>query len=252
VLSARTDPFYGPEHFTYQPESNSYRCSAGEQLNYVGLNVRNRAQAYIGSAKRCGACWQKKQNARVDGINILPFTWMSWPGNVPASWPHTRVLARTAAKKKSRSPVCGTQESDGSASLAPTQVEVRAGAVLLGSGCAEHQAPCAVPQPTDKPGSACYYFAERQENIRLSRARSRKDPLSNTFSTPKPDYNNYPDGPLALKMGQTFSLQKNDTGMTLAGLSSAKHFVRKLSNGGSYEVSLRVVARYLVIWVWRV
>jgi len=29
---------------------------AGEQLNYVGLNVRNRAQAYIGSVKRCGAC----------------------------------------------------------------------------------------------------------------------------------------------------------------------------------------------------
>jgi transposase len=55
----KSSPFYGPEHFTYQPESNSYRCPAGEQLNYVGLNVRNRAQAYIGSAKRCGACWQK-------------------------------------------------------------------------------------------------------------------------------------------------------------------------------------------------
>ena len=35
--------------------------SAGEQLNYVGLNVRNRAHAYIGSAKRCGACSQKAQ-----------------------------------------------------------------------------------------------------------------------------------------------------------------------------------------------
>jgi hypothetical protein len=54
-------PFYGPERFTYQPESNSYRCPAGEQLNYVGLNVRNRAHAYIGSAKRCGACSQKTQ-----------------------------------------------------------------------------------------------------------------------------------------------------------------------------------------------
>jgi transposase len=53
--------FYGPECFTYQPESNSYRCPAGEQLNYVGLNVRNRAHAYIGSAKRCGACSQKPQ-----------------------------------------------------------------------------------------------------------------------------------------------------------------------------------------------
>jgi hypothetical protein len=50
---------FSPERFTYQPESNTYRCPAGEQLNYVGLNVRNRAHAYIGSAKRCGACSQK-------------------------------------------------------------------------------------------------------------------------------------------------------------------------------------------------
>ena len=57
----RNSPFYGPERFTYQPESNSYRCPAGEQLNYVGLNVRNRAHAYIGSAKRCGTCSQKPQ-----------------------------------------------------------------------------------------------------------------------------------------------------------------------------------------------
>src|SRR5215472_12510948 len=55
----KRSPFYGPERFTYQPESNSYRCPAGQQLNYVGLNVRNRAHAYIGSAKRCGACSQK-------------------------------------------------------------------------------------------------------------------------------------------------------------------------------------------------
>ena len=30
-------------HFTYLPESNSDRCSAGEQLNYVGLNVAQSA-----------------------------------------------------------------------------------------------------------------------------------------------------------------------------------------------------------------
>jgi transposase len=53
--------YYGPERFTYQPDSNSYLCPAGEQLNYVGLNVRNRAHAYIGSGKRCGACSQKAQ-----------------------------------------------------------------------------------------------------------------------------------------------------------------------------------------------
>jgi transposase len=57
----KNSPFYGPERFTYLPESNSYRCPAGEQLNYVGLNVRNRAHAYIGTRKRCGACSQKAQ-----------------------------------------------------------------------------------------------------------------------------------------------------------------------------------------------
>jgi transposase len=57
----KNNPGYGPERFIYQPESNTYRCPAGEQLNYVGLNVRNRAHAYIGSAKRCGACSQKAQ-----------------------------------------------------------------------------------------------------------------------------------------------------------------------------------------------
>ena len=41
----KNNPGYGPERFTYLPESNSYRCPAGEQLNYVGLNVRNRAHA---------------------------------------------------------------------------------------------------------------------------------------------------------------------------------------------------------------
>src|SRR6202047_997610 len=57
----KNSPLYGPERFTYLPESNSYLCPAGEQLNYVGLNVRNRAHAYIGSGKRCGACSQKAQ-----------------------------------------------------------------------------------------------------------------------------------------------------------------------------------------------
>jgi len=57
----KKSPFYGPEQFTYLPASNSYLCPAGEQLNYVGLNVRNRAHAYIGSGKRCGTCSQKTQ-----------------------------------------------------------------------------------------------------------------------------------------------------------------------------------------------
>jgi hypothetical protein len=50
---------YGPERFTYLPESNSYLCPAGQQLNYGGHNARNRAHVYIGTRKRCGGCAQK-------------------------------------------------------------------------------------------------------------------------------------------------------------------------------------------------
>jgi transposase len=57
----KNNPLYGPDRFTYFPESNSYLCPAGQPLNFVGLNVRNRTHAYIGSRKRCGACPQKAQ-----------------------------------------------------------------------------------------------------------------------------------------------------------------------------------------------
>jgi transposase len=57
----KNSPFYGPERFTYLPESNSYRCPAGQPLNYGGRNQRNRTYAYIGTRKRCGACSQKAQ-----------------------------------------------------------------------------------------------------------------------------------------------------------------------------------------------
>jgi len=57
----KEQPVYGPERFTYQPESNSYRCPAGQQLNYGGRSARNRTYTYIGTRKRCGACPQKAQ-----------------------------------------------------------------------------------------------------------------------------------------------------------------------------------------------
>lgn len=60
-IHRKNSPFYGPERFTYQAESNSYRCPAGQQLNYVGLNARNRTHVYIGNRKRCGACPLKAQ-----------------------------------------------------------------------------------------------------------------------------------------------------------------------------------------------
>ena len=60
-IHRKNSPYYGPERFTYQPESNSYRCPAGQQLNYGGRSMRNRTYAYIGTRKRCGACALKAQ-----------------------------------------------------------------------------------------------------------------------------------------------------------------------------------------------
>jgi len=62
---ARTrSPFFGPDRFTYLPDSNSYQCPAGQQLNYGGRNDRNRAFAYIGTRKKCGPCPLKPQCTR--------------------------------------------------------------------------------------------------------------------------------------------------------------------------------------------
>jgi transposase len=57
----KNNPLYGPERFTYLPESNSYLCPAGKPLTYVGLNVRNRTHAYVATRKRCRECPQKAQ-----------------------------------------------------------------------------------------------------------------------------------------------------------------------------------------------
>ena len=54
-------PFYGPESFTYLPDSNSYICPSGQQLNYGGRNERNRTFGYIGTRKKCGPCEQRSQ-----------------------------------------------------------------------------------------------------------------------------------------------------------------------------------------------
>jgi hypothetical protein len=57
----KNSPLYGPDRFTHLPESNSYLCPVGQQLNYGGHNARNRTHVYIGSRKHCETCAQKAQ-----------------------------------------------------------------------------------------------------------------------------------------------------------------------------------------------
>jgi hypothetical protein len=60
-IHRKNSPFYGPERFTYEPESDRYLCPAGQPLNYGGQSHRNHAWTYIGTRKRCGACAQRPQ-----------------------------------------------------------------------------------------------------------------------------------------------------------------------------------------------
>ena len=60
-IHRKNGPFYSPEQFTDQPESNRYICPAGQPLNYGGRSHRNRACTSIGTRKRCGACSQRPQ-----------------------------------------------------------------------------------------------------------------------------------------------------------------------------------------------
>jgi hypothetical protein len=71
-IHRKRSPFFGPERFTYQPEHNRYICPAGQPLNYGGRVYRNRAFAYIGTRKRCGACSLKTQctSAPFRSLNI--------------------------------------------------------------------------------------------------------------------------------------------------------------------------------------
>ena len=66
----KNSPFYGPERFTYLPESNSYLCPAGQQLNYVGLNVRNRHTPTSAVASVVVHA-RKKRNAPADDYKYL-------------------------------------------------------------------------------------------------------------------------------------------------------------------------------------
>jgi hypothetical protein len=136
---ARTrSPFFGPERFTYQPESNSYLCPAGQQLNYGGRNDRNRAFAYIGTRPKCGPCPLKPQCTR-GAFRFLAIHMNEAARPSAGSLEHAGVRACTATVEEGRGPVCRAQESHRPSPTASTQVEVRPGAVLPGRHRPEHQ-----------------------------------------------------------------------------------------------------------------
>ena len=76
----KNSPLYGPDRFTHLPESNSYLCPVGQQLNHGGQNARNRTASTSGPANTVGRA-RKKRNAQAHRRNILLSTCVSPPGN---------------------------------------------------------------------------------------------------------------------------------------------------------------------------
>src|SRR5437764_7514676 len=95
---------------------------------------------------------------------------------------HARVRQSTAAKKEGGSLVRGTEESDRIAALASAQTEVRARAVLPGSGSSEHQTTGAVPQSTDNTYYGSRRLAEWNGTLNCRDTAKSSFPLQ-TFST---------------------------------------------------------------------
>ena len=98
---------------------------------------------------------------------------------------HAGVLPGTTTAQKSRGFVCRTQESDRVAPLALTTYDVRSGAVLPGSSCAEHQAIGALPQSTRTPCSARHDLANRDGNSRGQASKAKRSPVQRLFHHPR-------------------------------------------------------------------
>ena len=98
-IHRKRSPFFGPERFTYEADKGRYICPAGQPLNYVGLNVRNRAHAYIGSGSAVVHV-HSSRNVPVVATGISPFTCMSRCGNGPGSWRTRKPSSRRNGKER--------------------------------------------------------------------------------------------------------------------------------------------------------
>jgi outer membrane protein assembly factor BamB len=81
----KNSPYYGPERFTYEPESNRYICPAGQPLNYGGRVHRNRAYNYIGTRSVVVRA-RKEGDAPVQLSALLSSTGTNRLGNGRGCW----------------------------------------------------------------------------------------------------------------------------------------------------------------------
>ena len=176
-IHRKRSPFFGPERFTYEPENNRYICPAGQPLNYGGWVHRNRAYNYIGPVLAPTTMHQRC----LPGPHHPPKR--TSPTTCAGVGQHARVRQSTTAKKEGGSLVRGTEESDRIAALAFAQTEVRAGAVLPGSGGPEHQTTSPVPQSTDNTDYGSRRLAEVKRNTGLQGYGQEFLPITDFFNT---------------------------------------------------------------------
>ena len=88
-IHRKNSPFYGPERFTYQPESNSYRCPAGQQLNYGGRSMFATAPTPTSAAQTLWGMFAKSTMHQLE-----PFRYLAIHMDEPARQ-RARELANT-------------------------------------------------------------------------------------------------------------------------------------------------------------
>ena len=89
---------------------------------------------------------------------------MEIASDFPKSSVYCPAIPTPERKKAARSICCEPSRGSSQVSLAPAETEVRAGAVLPGSGGPEHQATRALPQPTDNTHFGSQHLVEVREN----------------------------------------------------------------------------------------
>ena len=122
------------------PESNSYLCPAGEQLNYGGHSARNRTHVHIGTRNIAAAVRKKAQ------CTTSPLQYLAIPIHEPARQTRSQ-LSQYTCLGRGGSIVRRTQESDRTASTAPAEIKICSRAVLPGGDCAKYKKARSLPQP---------------------------------------------------------------------------------------------------------
>ena len=120
-IHRKNSPFFGPERFTYQPESNSYRCPAGQQLNYGGAQHAEPHLCLQRDSQKVRWLWaQSPMHQRSVSLSCR----RTRPATRSGVGEHARVCPGATGKKKGGSPVGRTQESDRTATLARCRKDI--------------------------------------------------------------------------------------------------------------------------------